>query len=75
MVINSNEKTEEKKREENKIKKRQQKKKGRGTLNRQTAVTIETGKLYPNCQNLISSVSFSYRRDEGEVNILTQNKH
>lgn len=36
-------------------------KNGRGTLNRQAAVTIETGKLYPNCQNLISSASFCIR--------------
>jgi len=42
-----------------------------GKLNRQTIVTIATGKLYCNCQNCVSSVSFS-RRDEGRVDVLTQ---
>lgn len=37
-------------------------KNGRGTLNRQAAVTIATGKLYPNCQNVISSVSIGDRK-------------
>lgn len=59
IVINSNEKAKNEKK---------RRREGEGNTQHVDVVTIATGKLYPYCQNLISSVCFPTRvtREESE---------